>query len=276
MSRLLSADLHRLLKNKSFYLVAAGIFIFQIIVMYFAIRNDKLFSDAKVIEDYYYQALPYAGLILSAFMAMFVGTEHSDGTIRNKIAVGHRRIDICLADFITCTAAAGVFLIALALGGLTGMQYFGLWSAGMKTYFLTLLTAFFTLLPLISLFGIIVHMVQSRSVGAIAAVFLSIAFIYAGSYFYNSLQEPETICEFIRVTDDGNIEYGDEVANQAYIGGTKREVYQVILRLLPTGQQILLADEPLEQPLFMIVCSSIITIIAIIAGLWCFQKKDLK
>ena len=43
-----------------------------------------------------------APILLSLAAALFVGSEYSDGTIRNKVIVGHRRPAIYLSAFVTC------------------------------------------------------------------------------------------------------------------------------------------------------------------------------
>ena len=53
-------------------------------------------------------ALP--GIVMAAFCSMFIGTEFSDGTMRNKLIVGHRRREIYFTNFLTC-ALSGIFLI---------------------------------------------------------------------------------------------------------------------------------------------------------------------
>ncbi|MGY3662454.1 MAG: hypothetical protein ACXAHE_00930 [Roseburia sp. 1XD42-69] len=43
---------------------------------------------------------------------MFLGTDYSDGTIRNKLTVGHTRTNIYLANLIV-TFAAGLLIMCV-------------------------------------------------------------------------------------------------------------------------------------------------------------------
>lgn len=71
-------------------------------------------------------ALIFVGGLYLIFAAavvvgLFVGTEYSDGTIRNKLSAGHARRDIYLSKLIVCAAADVVIyvvyiLVVLGLG----------------------------------------------------------------------------------------------------------------------------------------------------------------
>lgn len=277
MSKLLSANIRRLFKSRLFILVTLGVFLFSAYVMSSTIIADKKYDLASVLEYRYYDTLPYAGLILSAFISLFIGMELSDGTIRNKITVGHTRIEIYFANLITCSVAATAFFAAWALGGLVGVPYFGTWSTGITSNLITLAVSYFSMLALTAIFNILAHLFQSRAGGAVAAIFLSIFIIYAGSYFYGSLNEPETTYDYVRMSDQG-VEYGNEIPNPAYVSGTKRIVYETMSSVVPSGQQIRIADNygEIEQPVFMIACSLGVTVIAAIAGYLLFRRKDIR
>ena len=66
------------------------------------------------------------GLVAAILTSMFIGSEYSDGTIRNKLVVGHSRMRIYLANLIVCSVACvliflayitGVFVVGSAKGG---------------------------------------------------------------------------------------------------------------------------------------------------------------
>ena len=41
----------------------------------------------------------------AVFIGVFVGTEYSDGTLRNKLIIGHSRSSIYISNLIVCTTA---------------------------------------------------------------------------------------------------------------------------------------------------------------------------
>ncbi len=83
MYKLLKAGLFRLKKEMSFWLfifLSFGIAIFMLFKEYSAnseIMLDKLTNGFTL----------YIGLFIAIFVSMFVGKEHSEGIIRNKIIV---------------------------------------------------------------------------------------------------------------------------------------------------------------------------------------------
>lgn len=277
MSKLLSANMSRLFKSKVFLLMTLGIFLFSAYVMIWAVYGDIKYDGGNSLEYRFYDLLPLAGLVLSAFCALFIGTERSDGTIRNKIVVGHTRRDIYFADTITCFVAATAFFAVWVLGGMIGIPHFGIWSMGIKSALCTLAAAYFSMIALTAIFSILAHLIQSKAVGAVAAMFLSILLIYGGSYFYGSLGEPEMTYDYVRVSED-NIEYGNQIPNPNYVSGSKRAVYEVLSYVVPSGQQVRIADNygEIEQPAFMIACSVGVTVITAAAGYLLFRKKDLR
>ena len=54
--------------------------------------------------------------LIPAFVSLFVGTEYSDGTIRNKMIIGHTRSRIYLSNLIVCSIAGLVFCTCYLIG----------------------------------------------------------------------------------------------------------------------------------------------------------------
>jgi hypothetical protein len=276
MSKLVSANFSRLWKDKIFWLCVAAIFVFVGFMVLMGANVDKMRNLGRNLDYYYFHSLPFLGLFLSVFIAMFLGTEYSDGTIRNKLIVGHTRTEIYLANLLTCFGGSSIFFAVWAVGGLVGIPYFGLWSVGIGGWLQLLLISLFTLLAITSILTVVSQMINNKAINAVAAIFIALALLLLGSFFYNSLCEPETYMNGMTINSDGTVEFGDEIANPAYIGGTLRIVYQVILNILPTGQQLWMADEPVTHPVLMCMCSLMIIVVFTGIGLLLFRKKDIK
>ena len=104
MSKLLRANFVRLFKNKPLYLC---VFV-QAVITFFAVipYRNNFFADKIVYENSLFSML-----FSAVFVPLFLGTEHSDKTIRNKIISGHTRWEIYSASLVS--AAVGVLIICL-------------------------------------------------------------------------------------------------------------------------------------------------------------------
>ena len=116
MAKLLRANFSRLWKSRIFYVGLAFTVLLNIFLVIDGWHSGKL-GYPEPLEDVLFQNFIIIGFVSAVVVGMFLGTEYSDGTIRNKIAVGHTRASIYLANLIVCAAASMVILlISLALG----------------------------------------------------------------------------------------------------------------------------------------------------------------
>ncbi len=75
---------------------------------------------------YFLSTLPVASAYCSVFCDMFLETEYSDGTIRNKLMVGHTRKEIYCANLLTVFLAnAFVYLSGCLVTVIMGVPMFG-------------------------------------------------------------------------------------------------------------------------------------------------------
>lgn len=105
MSRLLSANLMRLKQSWIFlleeiFMAGYAIFVYANAGIYVA--QDNTISNWNI---YFYNVLLVSGIAMALFVSVFLNAEYGDGTIRNKVMVGHSRRDIYLANLITCLLA---------------------------------------------------------------------------------------------------------------------------------------------------------------------------
>ena len=279
MNKLISADITRLFKDKRFLIEAVGVFLFSAYVMLCSVYEYKKYGIGGALDYKYCAVLPYAGMIIAAFVSVFIGRDNRSGMLRSKTAVGNSRASIYFSDLISSAVGSTVIFAAWAIGGMVGVFSFGFWEKGLKSYLLMLAVSYFSVLVFTSIFCALAHLINSVSSGAVAAIFVSILFINAGAYFSNTLEEPETTYEVIRISDE-EVEYGDEIPNPAYVGGSKRKLYETLMNIVPPGQQIRIAVDPTnlsgKESALMIAVSAADMIVFTAAGYLLFRKKDLK
>lgn len=232
MSKLLRADFACMWKSRMFWLCTAssiGMVIF--LAMIEAISSSP---DYVIFEGY-----TYVSMMLSVFVSMYIGTEYSDGTIRNKITAGHSRFAIYFADFIVC-AAASVLMYLVSILALAACAAAMQWKFIIPAdkLLLPVMCSFVSIIAYTAVFASVSMLVCSRSVSMVISVFLFIILSAAGMRIDTALSEDE----YGYAIEDGVYmdEYGEEtmhaVKNPDYVGGTKRRVYLFLNDFLPTCQ----------------------------------------
>ena len=157
-------------------------------------------------DNLFFASLPYYAVACAVFVSLFVGTEYADGTLRNKIIVGHARWEVYLSTYLVCLVGDLVILSGWLAGELTGIFYFGFWQAPAHQLFLTagclvLMSAALTgLLVLLSL------SFTNRDVTAVGAVLLATALLMTASLLYNRLSEPKINSASVVVHENGQME----------------------------------------------------------------------
>lgn len=103
MSKLLNADTSRIFKSKSLYY---GIIITALLSVIFVLLNK---------EDNAFTSIPEGGALLilpifiGAVIALNISTEFTSGAIRNKLIIGHSRVNIILSWAICFTLVTILF-----------------------------------------------------------------------------------------------------------------------------------------------------------------------
>ena len=276
MPKLLSANCMRLRHAKTFYIALLAVLLVSMGIVLNGCRQAAAnqYGDFYILDRYYFNLAPMLGVFWAAFSSIFLGTEYSDGTIRNKLIVGHSRSAVYLSNLLVSTAATLAMTTAWLLGGLVGIPFLGLWEmtwgelfAGIGIYVLSAvaMTAILTALQM----G-----VTNKAVSAVLSILLVLVLILCASLLYNALNEPEMSSEMIVTA--GGVEIGEPSPNPLYIGGAQRRFYEALMQILPTGQQILIADQAVPSPGLMLAASVGITLAASLGGYWLFRRKNLK
>lgn len=277
MSNLLVANIKRLKKNRIFWVFVLGFFIASMfmVVMGWNVANSRGLD--RSLDYYYFRTMMYAGLLYAAFISLFVGTEFSDGTVRNKLVVGHSRRNVYISNLLTNYLAITGLVIAWLIGSMAGIPFFGLWEVGIKTWVIDSLVILFASFVSASIYTLLVHCNTSKASCAVVSILLEFVLLMASSYFYSALLEPETTYSFMEFSGQG-ITKGDIIQNPAYISGMMRDVYEWIVRILPNGQiaKVGLDFADLNGQGVMIAVAIVFSVIISFIGCILFEKKDLK
>ncbi|MDE6790075.1 MAG: ABC transporter permease [Ruminococcus sp.] len=289
MSRLIKANFSRLFKSIFFrvcLIFSAGLGIFLDIMRYIDIqRNQEIYDELgieyKSADGFVFSGILYIIFAIAPFVAVFVGTEYSDGTIRNKLMVGHKRTEIYFANFIVCAAADIIilmsFIVACLVGGLILLRATSLMATQIIIFTLSQCV---TMIGFSALLVLLAMLIQNKAGSAVTVLIMTIIMFFATMTIADRLRQPEYYEDYretIVNEETGEMTVIPEnVKNPRYLSGTKREIYEFLNKFLPINQFYQVAVENDENINIMALYSVIIIILANGAGVVLFRRKDLK
>lgn len=277
MRNLVSAHFARVFKAPLFWLGMAAMLALSAGSMLNGCRQaaaDANSGFVYTLDQFYFNLAPVLGLFCAVFISLFLGTEYSDGVIRNKLVVGHSRRSIYLADLAACFGVSLLFMAAWLAGGLAGLPFLGPWKLNAAALAVCLLVIVLVLAAFTAIFTWVATAFTSKAAGAVLSILLFLGLLVLASMVYNRLCEPEMLSGVV-ITSEG-MQLSEPAPNPDYISGGIRAAYEFFLDLLPTGQSILLANLELARPVRMALCSLLLTAGTACGGCLMFCKKDLK
>ena len=276
MSRLLSADFARLFKNKYFWICSiflAGFGIFMQVMNYVSCVSMDTVPHPDTI---FFAFSLLTGILLSAFVSLFIGTEYSDGTMRNKLVIGHTRYSIYLSGLITCIAAGLLMCLACIVASVAvGLPLSGFFESDIRLIIGTALGIAAASTAFASLCTLTAMVCQNRAVTAVINILLVFFLLFAAIYIRARLDEPKTYPAYI-YEQDGAVQSDEEVPNPNYLSGTTRDIYEFLNDFLPSGQSVQYTNMEAENIPLLAAYSAGITVAAAGAGMCVFRRKDIK
>lgn len=247
MRKLLSANVSRLWRKKAFWITLMLMISFEVFLCYILLSQDSVRIDMVL-----YLSLQGIGVLVSVFLSLFLGTEYSDGTLRNKIIVGHTRSSIYLASFITGIAAITIIYF---FWGLTG-GIFAITSNTAQNINIGRITfigviGWLACVSYISIFNLIGMLSSSKATTSITCILSAFALMFGGLMCY-SLSRPGFLSGYIRV------------------------IVQFLFDINPFGQTFQLMSVDLAGLWKLGAYSLLLTAVITGVGLYAFRKKDLK
>ncbi len=275
MRNLLSANFSRLRRNKFYYVVLAAVLLSSLFICFESIGTlPSAEGGGRYVDEVFFTFAQMMGAFFAVFVSMFLGTEYSDGTIRNKLVVGHTRFSVYMANFLCCAFACLTFSAAWILGSLP-LLFFGGFQMGAFGLLCSFLVLIGFTVSLCALFTLIAMLCPNKALTVVLCIAVWVALTIVGGGLCDRLNSPPTYAAAM-LTADGKVEIGENVPNPRYLSGMARTVCQWVADILPTGQACMLAQAEIAHPLWQVLSSAVLTLVFLLIGIAAFQKKDLK
>ena len=276
MNKLLRANFSRLWKNKLFWLCTGAMLLYSIVYLLNGCRQaTRDMSEYRYgLDQYYFHFALSIGFFCTVFSSMFFGTEYGDGTIRNKIIIGHTREDLYLSVLITTFTATLLMMSAWLVGALIAVPTLGFWKMGVPHLLEYLLIAVMFVLAFSAICTVVTMLSSNKAVTVVISILLFLGLLIFASMIYNGLSEPE-MTSGVEITANG-LEMAEPTPNPYYISGDTRKIYDFIVDFLPTGQGLRMWQLEISHPIRMLVSSVLITVLTTVGGMFAFKKKNIK
>jgi len=284
MNKLLRAGFARLKKDKIFW---AGMILMFAVGVIFVINDLTIQQRTQIpatLDGVLFSYVFFTGLVSAAFCSLFIGTEYSDGTIRNKLVVGHARSAIYLSNLVVGGLAGLLMNLAYVIAVCAvGIPLFGVPETGASGIALLSLCSILMTFSFISIFTLLGMLIHNKALVAVVSIIGALTLLVAGSYVGSRLDEPEYFegANFVFQGDGMVISTADEssderVENPMYLKGTERVVYQFIYDFLPSGQAMQIYMFSVIHPWSLLLYSLLIAVLTTGGGLYFFRKKDIQ
>ncbi len=271
MIKLLKAGFFRLKKDIIFWLFVfltigiAGFTLFRYT------SNEEINLD-KIANEF----IMYIGLFIAIFVSIFVGKEHSQGIIRNKIIVGHSRISIFLANLIISIIASILCeIVYLVLVFLIGIPLFGQLQMTLSQFAMVLLNTVLVIISFCSIFNFISMICSEITVSTTICIILFITMYVVQASFSLPANTDKYITNTY-VDENGVSHIVSKELDPNYPGDEKVKQARMIYLLIPQGQAMEIGSNDLEYLKQMPIYSITLICTINILGIYIFSKKELK
>ena len=276
MPKLLRANFSRLLHDRAFRLLSALMVSFGTSMAVVNAVHAQQDGEIWVMDYTIFIYVILAPIVNAVLTALFIGNEHSSGTMRNKRIAGHRRGIIYLANLLVCICAGICLCLAFALPqAAVGLLLKGEMNAAPVTILLYVGLSFALMIAFTALFALIAMLCQNKSHTTAGCILLTFALLFAGVYISSTLEEPEYLAAY-SYTENGVTVEEPEQRNPYYITGMKRQVYEFLQDLTPGGQVIQVSEMGVKKPVMLAVYDGLILLFVTGFGLIFFRREDLK
>ena len=279
MTNLMISGFKRLLKNRAFQITAAVVAVvglFEIFMMY---RDSIIEMETPYFDSGLFAFAGVGMFAIATVVSLFVGSEYSDGTIRNKVVVGHHRASVYLSLLLTSLFAETLLILvwtaAYLIPGVILMEHaHPLW-----VYLVLYLAMFLELAVFSAIFTLLTMTLGNKAGSAVVCILCAILLFMQAVVVESMLEEPEYYSPGIIISDDGTMTMeGEPEPNPNYIpeGSPKRAFYNFLMDFTPGGQALQISAYAADN--LSKICLYDIGWLVVLtgAGVLMFRQKDLK
>ncbi len=276
MRDLLSANLLRLKKNYAFWGamgVSFGLALATVIDVY---RVAQTFGGTTSVDAELFKYAAFIGILAAELIPLFFGTEYSNGAIRNKLIVGQSRPSIYFANLITGFAACVLCSAAYMLGCMAlGIPLLGWFTQPPALLFTALIGSLLMMAAFCAIFTFVTMNCAKKSTSVVICLLGTFAAFIWAFVIHSMLEAPEFIQGY-EMSVNGQVVNAVPEPNPNHLTGLKREVYQFLFDLLPSGQSIQYCSLVLSDPVRLMGLAAAVCVVFTGAGAALFRRKDLK
>ena len=274
MIRLLNAGFTRLRKNKVFWGITIFSIGFALLMIYTEYSDMKKYEKVIEIEQLMLNYATMIGIVIAIFTSLFIGVEYSDGAIRNKISIGHKRTNIYLSNLaITITASLFFYILCMIVVAIAGTPVFGGVAMPMLAFLKLIGSTFVMLFAYSSIFTFLAMIISNKTITSIPCIILRFGLMLFTMVCLTIIDMPEYIQSASLVNGEMKFE---EIPNPKYPSEQERKVYQTLLDINPAGQGFQLAGRLAPNLKILPIYSLGILVAFTGLGLIIFNKKELK
>ena len=233
MIKLLRGDYVRLWKSTVFRLFLAATFI---CTMY----SITLFDTSVKSPDFLFVMDMPASVIAAICIAALIGIDYHNGTIRNKLSVGHSRVSVYFSNLIVSSTAAILLYIERILIVLAAaVPIHGELSQPISENLLMIGANMMCILAFSAIYVLIAALNTNMTAGSVIALLTAFGMYFAAVWTYNKQQCTEYMWSQARM-DDKIVSF--IVKNPSYVELPMRTGLLLLYDVLPNGQMAQLTE----------------------------------
>ena len=275
MINLLRSNMARLVKSATFWICMATYALYPIIVALLENSSHSITSDKMFALNYGVEWFPMQGVFIAILCSIIFSTDFHNGTLKNKIIMGHSRSAIYLANLLsTMIMSLALSLIYILIFFVLGMPILGKFTSSASTIIWYVVNGSLMLMT----YSSIITLIVMNSKNSTASVIISALILTAGALLAYVMNYIASIPPFY--LDPDLDEFGKviwhEIPNPDQPSKTVQAFCRFITDVFPSGQSLQIASGSYAHNWQMALYSLCLIPATSGAGIAIFKRANIK